>query len=143
MARIKVVMGFIEIAAALKFLSNADLTWTWGVLKFEVFLAMWVVLALATGIYLLGKIRFPHDTPIKKFSAVRIAFAVLVLFLAAFSVRAQEVLKNDGYGSLSGKVTLDGNVPAIVPLIGKMMIHADKACCLDPNDDHNEGDHQE
>ncbi len=61
----------------------------------------------------------------------RIALAALVLFLAALSGRAQEVLKTDGYGSLSGKVTLDGNPPAVESLVPRMKIHSDKACCLD------------
>ncbi len=63
----------------------------------------------------------------------RIALAVpFVLFLVALSGRgAQEVLKTDGYGSLSGKVTLDGNPPAVESLVPRMKIHSDKACCLD------------
>jgi thiol:disulfide interchange protein DsbD len=85
---VKVVMGFIEIAAALKFLSNADLTWTWGVLTYEVFLILWSLLALGTGIYLLGKIRFPHDTPVKKYSTMRIGLATLFLATGCYLVVA-------------------------------------------------------
>ncbi len=72
---VKVVMGLVEIAAALKFLSSADLVWHWHIITHEVFVAVWIAIALATAAYLLGKIRFPHDTPLKKLSAVRVALA--------------------------------------------------------------------
>ncbi len=62
---VKVVMGFLELAAALKFLSNVDLVWNWGLLSREVFIATWIALFLLCGVYLLGKIRLPHDTPLE------------------------------------------------------------------------------
>ena len=68
---VKVVMGFLEIAAAMKFLSNADLVWNWGILTRNVFLSVWIGLAVLTVIYLLGRIRFPHDTPIQRVGAIR------------------------------------------------------------------------
>lgn len=74
---VKVVLGFIEIALAFKFLSNADLVKQWGLLKREVFLGIWAVLALLTAVYLLGKIKFPHDSPVKKLSPMRIGLAAL------------------------------------------------------------------
>jgi thiol:disulfide interchange protein DsbD len=61
---VKVVMGFLELAAALKFLSNVDLVWNWGLLNREVFIACWIAIFLLCGIYLLGKIRLPYDTPL-------------------------------------------------------------------------------
>lgn len=78
---VKVVLGFLELAMAVKFLSNADLVKQWGFLKREVFLAIWVVIGILIVLYLLGKIRFPHDSPVKKFSKTRIAF--IVVFAAA------------------------------------------------------------
>jgi hypothetical protein len=59
--------------------------------------------------------------------------APLALLVAAGLAHGQQVLKNEGWGSLSGKVTLTGDVPAVVDLTDKMKIHADKACCLDKN----------
>ncbi len=63
---VKVVLGFVELALAFKFLSNADLVEHWGLLKREIFIAIWVVCALGLALYLFGFIRFPHDGPKKK-----------------------------------------------------------------------------
>lgn len=81
---VKVVMGFVEIAAALKFLSNVDLTRNWHVLTFEIFMGIWALIALATGLYLLGVFRFPHDTPLRNRSIPRIAFASLFVLAAGY-----------------------------------------------------------
>ncbi|OQP47797.1 cytochrome C biogenesis protein [Niastella yeongjuensis] len=78
---VKVVLGFLELAMAVKFLSNADLVKQWGILKREVFIGIWVIVGICIVLYLLGKIKFPHDSPVKKFSKTRIAF--IVLFSAA------------------------------------------------------------
>ena len=78
---VKVVLGFLELAMAVKFLSNADLVKQWGILKREVFIGIWVIVGILIVLYLLGKIKFPHDSPVKKFSKTRIAF--IVLFVAA------------------------------------------------------------
>jgi cytochrome c biogenesis protein CcdA len=78
---VKVVLGFLEIAMAIKFLSNADLVKQWGFLKREIFVGLWVVIGIAIVLYLLGKIRFPHDSRVKKFSRTRVAF--IILFSAA------------------------------------------------------------
>jgi thiol:disulfide interchange protein DsbD len=77
---VKVVLGFLEIAMAIKFLSNADLVKQWGLLKREIFMGLWIIIGVAIILYLFGKIRFPHDTPVKKFSRPRIAF--IILFVA-------------------------------------------------------------
>jgi thiol:disulfide interchange protein DsbD len=61
-----VVLGFAEVALAFKFLSNADLVEHWGLLKREVFIAIWILCALGMGLYLFGVIRFPHDGPRSK-----------------------------------------------------------------------------
>ncbi|MCH9660962.1 MAG: thioredoxin family protein [Bacteroidetes bacterium] len=63
---VKVVLGFIELALAFKFLSNADLVEHWGILKREIFFAIWIICALGLALYLFGFIRFPHDGPRKK-----------------------------------------------------------------------------
>lgn len=73
---VKVVLGFLELAMAVKFLSNADLVKQWGILKREVFLGIWVVIGIATVLYLLGYIRFPHHTK-PKMTVARWAFIAL------------------------------------------------------------------
>lgn len=71
MTTVKVVLGFLEIGLALKFLSNADMVGHWGILKREVFLGIWIVLGIAMTLYLFGIYRFPHDGPVKKLSLGR------------------------------------------------------------------------
>ncbi|MCS6965344.1 MAG: protein-disulfide reductase DsbD family protein, partial [Candidatus Kapabacteria bacterium] len=71
MNNIKVVMGFLEIAAAVKFLSNADLVWGWGILSRELFLASWVICGVLITLYVLGAFRLPHDAPIEQLGPVR------------------------------------------------------------------------
>ncbi len=83
MNSVKVVLGFLELALAFKFLSNADLVAHWNILKYEPFMIIWILIFGALALYLFGKIKFPHDSPIKKLSFPRIAFGVLV---AAFTV---------------------------------------------------------
>jgi thiol:disulfide interchange protein len=79
---VKVVLGFLELGLALKFLSNADLVAHWGFLKRDLFLLIWILTGLATVAYLLGWIRFPHDSPSKP-GPLRLGFAAL---FAAFSI---------------------------------------------------------
>jgi len=74
---VKVVLGFLEVAMAIKFLSNADLVKQWGFLKREIFMGLWIVIGVAIVLYLLGKIRFPHDSPVKILSRSRIGFIAL------------------------------------------------------------------
>lgn len=81
MNTIKVVLGFVEIAFALKFLSVADLSYHWGILDRETFLAIWIVLFTLLGLYLLKVIRFPHDDPEEKQASVP-GFFVAVLSIA-------------------------------------------------------------
>ena len=63
MTTVKVVLGFLELALALKFLSLVDLTQHWGILKYEVFMALWILIFGLMGLYLFGAFRFPHDSP--------------------------------------------------------------------------------
>ena len=78
MTTVKVVLGFLELALALKFLSNADLVGHWGLLKREIFIALWAILSIALTLYLFGVYRFPHEskTPL---STARKALAGLAL----------------------------------------------------------------
>ncbi|MGF1558016.1 MAG: cytochrome c biogenesis protein CcdA [Flavobacteriaceae bacterium] len=71
MTTVKVVLGFLELALALKFLSNADLVGHWGILKREIFLGIWIVLFVLLALYLFGVFRFPHDAPKQKLSVGR------------------------------------------------------------------------
>jgi len=71
---VKVVLGFVELALAIKFLSNADLVKNWGVLPREIFFILWILIGLALTVYLFGFIKFPHDSPVKKLGFPRIAF---------------------------------------------------------------------
>ena len=71
MTTVKVVLGFLELALALKFLSNADLVGNWGILKREIFLGIWIVLFVLLTLYLFGVFKFPHDGPKKKLSLGR------------------------------------------------------------------------
>lgn len=83
MNTIKVVLGFVEIAFALKFLSVADLTMGWGILDREVFLVLWIGLFLLLGMYLLKIIRLPHDDPSDKATSVTGFFGALLSFAFA------------------------------------------------------------
>ncbi len=74
---VKVVLGFIEIALGLKFLSTADQTYHWHILDREVYLAIWIVCFTLLGLYLLGKIRFKHDSPLEYVSVGRLALVIL------------------------------------------------------------------
>jgi thiol:disulfide interchange protein DsbD len=83
MTDVKVVLGFLELALAVKFLSNADLVKQWGLLKREIFIGLWVLIGLLTVLYLLGKLRIAHSSPVRKFSFTRIAF---ILLFAAITI---------------------------------------------------------
>ena len=79
MTSVKVVLGFLELALALKFLSVADMTSGWGFLKYELFMGLWVIIFAAMTAYLFGYIKFPHDSPIKKLGTTRKLFAFAAL----------------------------------------------------------------
>ena len=95
---VKVVLGFIEVALAIKFLSNADLVKHWGLLKREVFIGIWILTGIGTTLYLLGKIKFPHDSPIKKLSMTRI---FLALVFGAFTIYLIPGLTNTKWANLT------------------------------------------
>jgi thiol:disulfide interchange protein DsbD len=83
---IKVTLGFLELAFALKFLSVADLAYGWGLLDRETFLSLWIVIFALLGVYLLGKISFPHDDDSSKVSVSRFFLALLSLAFALYMV---------------------------------------------------------
>lgn len=94
---VKVVLGFLELALALKFLSNADLVEHWGLLKREVFIGLWVIIGIGLALYLFGKIKFPHDGLLQKLSKVRITTGILVV---AFVIYLLPGLTNTKYANL-------------------------------------------
>ena len=83
---VKVVLAFIELALALKFLSVADLAYGWRILDREVFLALWIVIFTLLGLYLIGKIRFPHDTPQEKTPIPMLFLAIASFAFALYMV---------------------------------------------------------
>jgi thiol:disulfide interchange protein len=84
MNTIKVVLGFVELAAALKFLSNADLVWGWGLLSRPLVIALVAVLFFLTGLYLLGKLRLPHEAPVETVGVGRLLTSVLFFGLSLY-----------------------------------------------------------
>jgi len=83
MTDVKVILGFLELALAIKFLSNADLVQQWGLLKREIFVAAWIIIGILMVLYLFGKLKMSHSSPVKRFSFTRIAFIVL---FASFTI---------------------------------------------------------
>ncbi len=83
---VKVVLGFLELALALKFLSVADLAYGWGILDREVFVSLWIVIFALLGMYLLGKLRFPHDTPTESVSIFRFFLALISFSFAMYLI---------------------------------------------------------
>ncbi|HEY4206483.1 MAG TPA: cytochrome c biogenesis protein CcdA, partial [Puia sp.] len=98
MNTVKIVFGFVELALALKYLSNADLVMHWGLLKRETFFALWIIIDVALVLYLLGILKFKHDPPPAKLSKGRIVVALLFL---AFGVYLAPGLTNTRYANLS------------------------------------------
>lgn len=83
---VKVVLGFLELALALKFLSNVDLAYHWNWLDREVFLALWIVIFGLMGLYLIGKIKFSHDSELKFLSVPRTFLAIIVFSFVVYMV---------------------------------------------------------
>ncbi|MDA3613979.1 protein-disulfide reductase DsbD family protein [Polluticaenibacter yanchengensis] len=83
---VKVFFGFIELGLAMKFLSNADLAYHWGLLNRDVFLAIWIVLAAVLGIYLLGKFKMSHDSDLKYISIPRLFIALASFTFAVYMI---------------------------------------------------------
>lgn len=84
MNTVKVVLGFLELALALKFLSVADLAYGWRILDREVFVSLWIVIFFLLGVYLLGKLRFPHDDEVEKCGVGRFMLACISFAFAVY-----------------------------------------------------------
>lgn len=83
---VKVVLGFLELALAFKFLSVADQVYHWGILDRDIYLAIWIVIFTLLGLYLLGKIRLPHDSPLDFVSVPRLMLAIATFVLVVYMI---------------------------------------------------------
>lgn len=83
---VKVVLGFVELALGLKFLSVADQTYHWGILDREVYLALWIVIFSLLGLYLLGKLRFKHDSDMPYLSVSRLVLAIITFAFVVYMI---------------------------------------------------------
>ena len=83
---VKVVLGFVEIALGFKFLSVADQTYHWGLLDREVYLAIWIVVFTLLGLYLLGKIKFAHDSDVQHLSVFRLTLCIIVFTFVVYMI---------------------------------------------------------
>ena len=83
---VKVVLGFLELALSLKFLSVADLAYGWGILDREVFVSLWVIIFTLLGMYLLGKLRFSHDAPLDHVPVGRFFLSLISLAFAVYLI---------------------------------------------------------
>lgn len=97
MTDVKVVLGFVELALAIKFLSNADLVQQWGIIKREIFIGSWALISLLIVLYLLGILKIGHSGPVKKFGITRIAFIAL---FSAFTLYLIPGVTNTKYANL-------------------------------------------
>ena len=84
MNSVKVAMGFLEVAAAMKFISNVDLVWKWGFFTRDVVLAVWIAISIVLAIYLLGKFQLSHDSKPERLGAVRVFAAVVSLAVSFY-----------------------------------------------------------
>ena len=109
MNSVKVVLGFLELALAFKFLSIADMTNGWGILKYELFMGIWVAVFIAMALYLFGFIKFPHDSPLKKLSPMRMGFGALVVGLVLYLLSGFRV--NEKTGDYNALVLMSGLAP--------------------------------
>ena len=117
---VKVFLGFIELALALKFLSNADLVAHWSLLKREIFFAIWILIFIALFLYLMGWIRFPHDSKGEKIGGLRKTIAIVVL---AFTLYLMPGISNTKYANLS---VVSGFPPPVCYSVYKDPINCDK-----------------
>ncbi len=109
MVSVKVVLGFLELALALKFLSLVDLAYHWNFLKYEIFMALWILIFFLMALYLFGFISFPHDSPIKKLSKVRFMLGLLSFAFAVYMCTG--LVYNKEYRSYNSLSLLSGLAP--------------------------------
>jgi len=96
---VKVVLGFLELALALKFLSMSDLFWQWGLLKRETFILIWVTIGVMLTLYLIGAYRLPHDSKVEKLTVTRLFFVMISL---AFTIYLVPGITGAPLGAVSG-----------------------------------------
>jgi len=112
---VKVVLGFLELALGLKFLSIADQTYHWGILDREVYLALWIVIFAMLGFYLLGKIRFVHDSDVPYVSVPRLILAIITFSFVVYLIPGMvgaPLKALSGY--LPPQTTIDFDLNAII-----------------------------
>jgi len=83
---VKVILGFIEVAFALKFLSNVDLAYHWNWFDREIFLSLWIAIGILMGLYLIGKIRFAHDSDFSHLSVPRLFISIIVFAFVVYMI---------------------------------------------------------
>ncbi|MBV7533343.1 protein-disulfide reductase DsbD [Chitinophaga sp. sic0106] len=83
---VKVVLGFLELALALKFLSNVDMAYHWNLLDREIFLALWIAIFALMGVYLLGKLKLSHDSDVPYLSVTRLCFAIVTFTFVVYMI---------------------------------------------------------
>ena len=86
MNSVKVSMGFLEVAAAMKFISNVDLVWKWGIFTRDVVLAVWIAIGIILSLYLLGKFQLSHDSKPERIGALRLASAIISLAVSFYLI---------------------------------------------------------
>src|SRR5690606_8117465 len=83
---VKVFLGFLELALAFKFLSNADMTWDLHLLEREMFIAIWIAVFGTLTLYMFGKLRMPHDSPVEKLSVGRVLIGLTSLIFVIYMI---------------------------------------------------------
>jgi thiol:disulfide interchange protein len=83
---VKVVLGFLELAFALKFLSNVDLAYHWNLFHREIFLALWITIGVLLGLYILGKLKFSHDSDVPYVTIPRLFFSIIVFSFVVYMI---------------------------------------------------------
>jgi thiol:disulfide interchange protein len=99
---VKVVLGFLELGLAIKFLSNADLVMNWGLLPREVFIGLWILIGIGLALYLFGFVRFPHDSPNVKPSKVRLGLGVITAAFVVYLLPGLTMAESRNLKLLSG-----------------------------------------
>ncbi|MGB4446472.1 MAG: cytochrome c biogenesis protein CcdA [Cloacibacterium sp.] len=127
MNTVKVVLGFVELALALKFLSKADLVSKTFLLKRELFIAIWIIITIGLVLYLFGKIRFPHDDKNQKISVTRKIFGVLGIGFLVYLVQGLVPAERPKLQMLSG----------ILPPINVSYLHDEKDGILGMHPEHD------
>lgn len=128
---VKIVLGFLELGLAFKFLSNADLVMHWGLLKREIFIGIWVVIGIGLTLYLFGILKFKHEYLKKPLPKLRISFGVIT---ALFTLYLMPGLTNTPYANLS-------LISGFPPPLYYSIYQKDNNCIygLDCTDDYEEG----